>query len=370
MIPDSAAALAGQVLVVGFGAGPLPQALRHAAEQGQLGGFILFRRNLELAEAGSVQARIEPIVALLAELRRIFPRDLPPLLGVDQEGGRVARLGPPVLRLPAMRALGRHGDAALTRDAAALLGAQLRALGFTMDLAPVLDVDSNPDNPAIGDRSFGREVDEVIRHGGAFAEGLERAGLPACGKHFPGHGDTDVDSHLVRPWVRHDRAHLERIELAPFVALMPRLPALLSSHVVYEALDPGVPATLSHAISSRLLRDELGYAGVLFSDDLEMQAIAGHMSMADGACAAVEAGCDIVLICSDVQASMAAHEALTRRAERETAFRDRLREAAARNLLLRRRYIGPPPSREERVRAFAPQAQQALEERLARAATG
>jgi len=142
-----------------------------------------------------------------------------------------------------------------------------------MDFAPVLDVDTNPDNPVIGDRSFSRDQSQVALHGMAFAEGLRKGGCLACGKHFPGHGDTDQDSHLALPSLPHDLARLHEVELLPFRAAAKSFPAFMTAHVVFSALDQDVPATLSRRVLTDLLRHELGFTGVIISDDLEMKAV-------------------------------------------------------------------------------------------------
>jgi beta-N-acetylhexosaminidase len=236
-----------------------------------------------------------------------------------------------------MRRLGERDDEDLTRGAARTLGAQLAALGFSMDFAPVLDVDTNPDNPVIGDRAFGRDPDGVIRHGLAFAAGLAEGGVDGCGKHFPGHGDTDLDSHLKLPRLSHARSRLDAVELKPFhAAARARLPAIMTAHVVFDALDPGVPATLSHRVVTGLLRGELRFEGAIVSDDLEMKAVSDAYAIDEAAVAAIDAGCDLLLVCSDLDACFAAHEALVRRAEGDAAFATRLQEAAQRSLRLRR----------------------------------
>lgn len=319
--------VAGQVLVAGFRGLEPPADLVAAAQQERVGGFILFRRNLQ-----------EPaqVAGLVDRLARTLPPERPALMAVDQEGGRVARLGPPVVSLPPMRAFGDGDDVERTHRAARLLGCQLRALGFTMDLAPVLDVDTNPANPVIGDRSFGREPDRVIRHGLAFADGLHEGGVLSCGKHFPGHGDTELDSHFALPRVTHSRERLDRIELAPFRAAVGRLPALMTAHVVFDALDPDVPATMSPRVVTEVLRRQIGFDGLVVSDDLEMRAVADRGSIADAAVGAVAAGCDLVLVCSRVDACLEAHEALVRQAEKDVGFANKLREAALRSIALRR----------------------------------
>jgi beta-N-acetylhexosaminidase len=350
--------VAGQVLVAGFGGVEPPEELLRAARDEHVAGFILFKRNLEGPDE---------IAGLTARLADSLRPERPALISVDQEGGRVARLGPPVLRLPPMRTLGAIDDPELTRRAAALLGRQLRVLGFTMDFAPVLDVDTNPDNPVIGDRSFGVEPERVVRHGLAFAAGLGDAGVLACGKHFPGHGDTHLDSHLALPRLTHPRERLDGVELVPFRACRGAVPAIMTAHVVFDALDPDTPATLSRRVITGLLCGELGYDGLIISDDLEMRAVADRMSIAGAAVAAVEAGCDLVLICSRVDACLEAHEALVRRGERDAAFANRMREAAMRSIAVRRRWPPGPVRGGEALReALEPAATAALEAELAR----
>jgi len=325
-MPSSTAQAAGQVLVAGFPEPDPPPRLLEALGRGRLGGVILFRRNV--GEPAEVARRIARVV-------EAAPADLPPLVAVDQEGGRVARLGEPVLKLPPMRALGRLDDPDLTRRAAQVLGDQLAALGFNCDFAPVLDVDTNPDNPVIGDRSFAADPDGVVRHGLAFAEGLRAAGVLPCGKHFPGHGDTELDSHLALPRLTHDRARLDAVELVPFRRSAGRVPMLMTAHVVFDALDPGVPATLSRRVVEGLLRQELGWDGVVVSDDLEMRAVSDHWGVPEAAVRAIDAGCDALLVCSDVDLLFEAHRALVDRAERDEAFARRLHRAAARFVSLR-----------------------------------
>jgi len=244
-----------------------------------------------------------------------------------------------------MRALGRIGDPALTTRAARALARQLAAMGFTMNMAPVLDVDTNPENPIIGDRSFGATPDLVIHQAAAFSDGLLSGGLLSCGKHFPGHGDTDEDSHLALPRLRHPRERLDAVELAPFRAAAGRIPALMTAHVVFEGLDPGIPATLSRRVITGLLRQELRYDGVVISDDLEMKAVSERWGIADAGVGAIEAGCDLLLVCSSVDDFLATHAALVRRAEGDPGFEARLRDAARRGLGLRRR-VSPRPSPE------------------------
>jgi beta-N-acetylhexosaminidase len=187
---------------------------------------------------------------------------------------------------------------ALARRLGQLLAFEVRALGFDLDFAPVLDVDTNPANPVIGDRSFSRQSEEVARLGVALAEGLESGGVASCGKHFPGHGDTAVDSHLGLPSLPHGLARLREVELVPFAAYARAgLASVMTAHVVFEALDPGLPATMSRRALTGLLRGELGFEGVVVSDDLEMKAIHAHHGEARAAVEGLRAGVDLFLVC-------------------------------------------------------------------------
>ncbi|HMI83766.1 MAG TPA: beta-N-acetylhexosaminidase, partial [Polyangiaceae bacterium] len=282
------AELCGQLLVVGFDGAAVPSEIAEQLSRRELGGVILFKRNLQ---------NLRQIHELTSAIIDVSPDDMPPFIGTDQEGGRVLRLPEPCLRLPPMRVFGKIGDAALVRQAAAVLGRELSALGINLNFAPVLDVDSNPDNPIIGDRAFSSDTDSVARFGRAFIEGLQEQGVLACGKHFPGHGDTNKDSHLDLPRVKHDKARLDSIELPPFrTASLREVAALMTAHVVYDELDRETPATLSRRICTNLLRSEIGFRGVLFSDDLEMRALSDRFSIEQTADGAVRAGCDALLI--------------------------------------------------------------------------
>ena len=328
----SVAQLCGQLLVGGFPGPELSTSYAHELALGHRAGAILFRRNLH---------DIEQILQLNRAIIEASGRPRPPLIGLDQEGGRVTRLPAPFTKLPPMRLFGELGDVDLTGAAGAQIGRELSSVGFNLDFAPVMDVDTSPDNPVIGDRSFGRTPGVVASHGCAFLQGLQTQNVLACAKHFPGHGDTHLDSHLDLPRVDLPLERLEQIELPPFrAAVEAGVASLMTAHVVFAALDPTVPATFSPAIATDLLRRELGFERILFSDDLEMGAIAKHHSIEDAAVAAVAAGCDVLLVCKDEELGVRAHEALVREAERDDRFRHRCEEAATRSL--RQRRLCPP----------------------------
>lgn len=280
----------GQLLFVGFEGTKVPRDLAALLAQGRVGGVVLFSRNIESPE----QLR-----ELTHALHEAAPPDLPPLLAIDQEGGRVQRLREPWTEWPPMRRLGDRDEPEITRTFAEALARELRELRIQLDFAPVVDVDTNPDNPVIGDRSFGREPARVSRHACAVIEGLQAGGVAACAKHFPGHGDTDLDSHLQLPRVRHDLHRLREVELPPFAAAVQAgVASIMTAHVVFEAVDPRRPATLSPDVMA-LLREELAYDGVVFSDDLEMKAVADHYRPEQLVQGSLEAGVDAMLVCKD-----------------------------------------------------------------------
>jgi len=311
--------LAGAVLMTGIPGLALDAPTRAALVEMRPSGIILFRRNWQ----DPAQLR-----ALVAELRAL---PWAPLIGVDQEGGKVMRLGAPFTQFPPPRALARCGDAELAREAGRALGAELCGAGIDIDFAPVLDVDSNPANPVIGERSFGSTPDEALRFALPFLRGLREAGIIPCGKHFPGHGDTDRDSHHELPVVRRDRAALEKTELVPFrAAIAAGLPLLMTAHVVYPALDPDNPATVSPFVLRDLLRGELGYRGVLITDDLEMKGISGASSVPAAAVRALRAGADWALVCNDFENSRRTHAAIAAALAAGELDRSRTEASAAR----------------------------------------
>ncbi len=336
--------LCGALLVVGFAGTSLDLDTARALAEKRRAGVILFRRNVESVEA---------VHELSCEIVRRTTSEHGPIIAVDQEGGRVSRIPPPALRLPPMRTLGALGHAGLVRRAGAAVGAELFAIGVNVAFAPVLDVDSNPENPVIGDRSFGSDPVLVGEMGRSLIEGLQARGVVACGKHFPGHGDTALDSHLALPRVEHPRERLEAVELVPFRRAGGVAGALMTAHVVYDALDPGVPATHSRKIATELLRREVGFRGVLFSDDLEMRALADRGAIEESAVASIRAGCDTLLICEKAELADRAHQALVHEAERDPDFRARCIEAAERSRSARRRFpVRPAPSRAALLRAI------------------
>ena len=344
---------------VGFqGTSPSPEVLELVRRGAH--GVILFARNVVDAEQ---------VAELVSALKRAAGRPL--LVSIDQEGGRVARLRSPqgFTELPPMRAIGQTGDRELAFAAGALLGRELRAVGIDQDYAPVVDVDTNPRNPVIGDRSFSRDPEVVARLGTALAQGLQSAGVAACAKHFPGHGDTSQDSHQDLPHLPHDLGRLRAVELVPFRALAAAgVASAMTAHVVFDALDPHRPATMSGPVL-RLLREECRFDGCVISDDLEMKAVAEHFPLEEAAPGAVLAGVDALLVCHRAEVQHRAIDLVRAAVEAGRIPRARLAEAGARvaRLLV---YAGPPPDPRLAREKLRTRAHLALVDRIPKLATG
>jgi beta-N-acetylhexosaminidase len=324
----------GQLAIVGFAGHTIPGDVRLLAREFDLGGIILFARNVDEPEQ----------VAGIAREARALARDVPLWVSVDQEGGRVARLRAPFTLWPPMLALGRSGDAALAARFARALAIELRAVGITLDFAPVLDLFTNPSNPAIGDRAFGEKAEEVARLGRIVIETLQAEGLAACGKHFPGHGDTTVDSHVERPLVEHPPDRIEAVELVPFrAAIDAGVAGIMTAHLLVPAYDEERPATLSPTIVDGLLRTRLGFEGLIVTDDMNMGAIAATYSPGEAAVGAIAAGCDVLLLCGDRQDPQAvALEAVVHAVEDGTLPLTRVEDALRRHQRVKGRFLAPP----------------------------
>jgi beta-N-acetylhexosaminidase len=324
----------GQLLIGSLPATTITPELRSLVREFSLGGVTLFSRNIEAPEQ---------VVELSHDVQQLA-MDLPLWLSVDQEGGRVARLKAPFTVWPPMAVLGRSGDPSLAERFAAALAAELRAVGITLDFAPVLDIHTNPSNPIIGDRALADSADAVATLGEAVIRGLQNNGVAACGKHFPGHGDTSVDSHLDLPLVEHAPDRIRRVECVPFrQAIKADVAFIMTAHVLMPAFDEERPATLSPRIVQALLRDELGFPGVILSDDLEMKAVANAYEVPDAAIQAIVAGCDGVLVCSgDVELQARTLEALVYAVEQGRIPFKRLEDAQTRLRRAKERFLAAP----------------------------
>lgn len=310
-----------QLFLWGFEGVSLSQEMKRLLREYPPAGVILFRRNLE---------NKDQIRGLTRELRQAAGR--PILIGIDEEGGRVGRLPDPLEHFPPAATYG-EGYRKTKRlnpilRSARRLGRQLRLLGINTDFAPVLDVNSNPKNPIIGDRAFSENPAIVAKTAVAFYEGLKSVGIVACGKHFPGHGDTATDSHLELPRVDRSKKDLGEVELVPFrAAICQHIPLLMTAHVIYKALDPAKPATFSKKILMDLLRKKLGYQGLVVSDDLHMKAVSAKHSLVESSVLSLAAGVDLVLICREGEKGGEIVEAVSRIVVRSPVLKKRVEES-------------------------------------------
>ncbi len=330
----------GQMIVMGFWGTELDDETKRVMESCRIGNVILFARNLE---------NIEQIAKLTKDIRDTVARNTghPAFICIDQEGGVVTRLPAEIPQAPGAMAVASVGDCDLARDVGRMTGEQLKLLGINLNFAPDVDVNSNPANPVIGVRSFGEDADTVIKYSIPELEGMTEAGVAPCVKHFPGHGDTDVDSHLGLPTVDKTRSELDMLELKPFMAAADAgVPFIMTSHSMFPKIDEERPATLSHELLTELLRKDLGFDGVIVTDCLEMGAIKNTFGTAKGAVMAAEAGADMLCISQTKEEVEKAAALLLERAEADKDFAARIEEAACRVLAAKADFPGCDPDPE------------------------
>lgn len=327
----------GQTMIIGFDGTTMTPELRRLVEEIHVGGVIIYERNVDSPQQ---------LAQLAADLQQVAKQSGHPglFISIDQEGGIVARLkeAKGFTEFPSAMAVAATGKAENARLMAQAMAAELKALGINMDLTPVLDVNNNPANPVIGIRSFSSDPQRVTEYGLACIQGLQESGVMAIGKHFPGHGDTGVDSHVALPTVPHDRARLEAVEFVPFRAAMKAgVAGIMSAHITFPAIDPtpGLAATLSPKVMTTLVRDEMKYDGLLMTDSLAMGALSQSGYPApQAAAAALKAGADILLFQSGYEINRQAHAMIVERVRRGEIPPERLDEAVHRVLAAKARF--------------------------------
>ncbi len=329
---------AGAVLVCAVEGTGLTDAEREFLRDAAVSGVTLFGRNVP-KDPGTWR----DLALLTRDLQRLRPSWAPPLvIAIDQEGGRVARIRASDFPEagPALKLAGGRDDAESLQKIAtygSTMGEALRKLGVNVNFAPVADLDTEPTNTAIGDRCFASAVEPAVKRAGAFLGGMQAAGVLGCLKHFPGQGDAKVDTHAARAVIDLPEATLRARELLPFRALLPHVPMVMISHCIYPAL-ASEPASLSAKIMRDLLRRELGFGGVVVSDDMNMGAIAQDLgAWGEAIVEAVAQGADMVLVCRHLEKCRHAYDSLSTAAAKSASFARRLDEAAARVLALRTR---------------------------------
>ncbi len=282
---------AAQTIVAGLADTYVDEDFKALADKG-LGGAILFSANI---------ADSEQLITLTNEIRSASG-EIPILIAMDEEGGRVTRLPDDVLSMPSAYSIASSGDTEYCYKAGVNLGRQLKSFGLSTGFSPVMDIWSNPDNTVIGDRAFGTTAEEVCTYGIAELEGIMSTGEIAVAKHFPGHGDTDLDSHYGLPVVTKSLEELKKMEFLPFESAIDKgIQGIMVAHILCEKIDPDEPASLSKTVVTDILKGELGFEGVVFTDDLTMGAISEKYTPAEAAVKALNAGCDMLLVCFEYE---------------------------------------------------------------------
>ncbi|MDX8342658.1 beta-N-acetylhexosaminidase [Rossellomorea sp. YZS02] len=321
----------GQMLVAGVNGTQMDEPTKNLIQKHKVGGFIFFSDHLTSPEQ---------TVRFLNQLKEAnTDNPLPMLLSVDQEGGNVTRLPGRISNFPTNQKIGNANDPDISYEVGTLLGQELKEFGFNLDFAPVLDVNSNPNNPIIGDRSFSADPDIVSELGIQTMKGIQSQGVISTIKHFPGHGDTSVDSHLALPVVNKSLQELEDMELIPFKrAIDDGADLIMVAHILLPRLDDTYPSSLSEKIVTDLLRNKLKYKGVVITDDMTMKAVADNFGMGESAVQAVKAGSDLVLIAHDAQKAVTAMEALKSAVQNGDISEERINESVKRIIQLKQSY--------------------------------
>jgi beta-N-acetylhexosaminidase len=325
----------GQLFQIGFSGPKVDAEIKDMIENYHVGGVIYFSRNIvNPAQTAELSNKLQ-------DLSLNSGAKLPLFISADQEGGTVTRLKG-ATHFPGNMALGAAADQKLAYQAGEAVGDELKNLGINVNLAPDLDVNNNPDNPVIGVRSFGEDPELVAELGTAYIEGLQSQGVTATAKHFPGHGDTAVDSHLDLPVIRHSRSRLDQVELYPFKkAIEAGVDSIMTAHIYFPTIEKeeGIPATLSKAVLTDLLRKELGFEGLIITDCMEMNAIVNTFGTVEGAVRTIEAGSDTVLVSHSYQKQKNAIEAVLKAVKSGRISEERIDQSVKRILSLKGKRI-------------------------------
>ncbi|MCA1031412.1 beta-N-acetylhexosaminidase [Bacillus timonensis] len=322
----------GQMLLVGVDGHEVDEETARLLRSYHIGGVVLFQRNIK---------NTEQLTTFLNELKEenASSGNVPLFLAVDEEGGRVSRLPNEFYQLPANEKIGRMRDEDFSFKVGRVLAKEIKSVGFNMNFAPVLDVNTNPRNPVIGDRSYGKNPKLVSQLGIQTMKGMQSEEVISVIKHFPGHGDTSVDSHKELPILRHDLNRLKRVELIPFVEAIDKgADMVMSAHLFLPKIDSSAPATLSKKIMTDLLRTELRFEGVAITDDLTMRAISRKYSIEEAAVKAIQAGNDIVLIANGPANIELAIQAILDAVKKGEITEDRIDQSLHRILSLKQKY--------------------------------
>ena len=321
----------GQLVIVGFDGYTADDSIKTMIQSYKVGGVILFGRNVENAEQ---------LITLNNTLKNINSGNKIPLfISIDEEGGKVSRMPKEIRKLPTNKTIGEANDENLSYEIGSILADEVKMFGFNMNFAPVLDINSNPQNPVIGDRSFGNSKEIVSRLGVQTMKGIQSGGVIPVVKHFPGHGDTSEDSHIGLPAVSHDMNRLIDFELIPFKdAINNQADAVMIAHILLNKIDSENPSSLSKTVITELLRNQLKFNGVIITDDMTMRAIVENYNIGEAAIKSVKAGSDIILVCHGYDNEIAVIDALKNAVENRTISQETINESVYRILKLKDKY--------------------------------
>ncbi len=321
----------GQLVMVGVEGKTLDSDIKELVVKHYVGGVILFKKNIKSATQAAA------FINSIKEVNSV--NKLPIFISVDEEGGRITRMPDEFRKIPSARDIGKKNDENLSYGIGSAIGNMIGQMGFNMDFAPVLDINSNPLNKVIDDRASGSEPDIVKRLGVSTMKGIRSRNIIPVVKHFPGHGDTTVDSHMGLPVVDYDLERLQNFELIPFAeAIQNDADAVMIAHILMKKIDEDYPASMSYKVVNDILRDNMGFKGVVVTDDLTMGAIEKNFNIDDAAVKSFNAGCDILLVCHGYDKELRVIEALKRAVENGTISKKRIDESVYRIIELKAKY--------------------------------
>lgn len=328
----------GQLMIIGIRDKVLTQDEAEFIIKNNIGGVILMGRNVDSPE------QVHALCTQIQNLRHKTRDKLPLFISVDQEGGRVTRLKtPPFTIWPPLSYVGKLDSTSVAFKFAFSMGTEMRACGINLDFAPCVDVFTNPKNTVIGDRSLSTDPEQVAKLASALVRGYIKGGIIPCAKHFPGHGNTVIDSHEDLPVEESDLEHLRNVEMVPFKKVFrARLDMVMTSHIKFPKIDPEFPVTLSEKFVKGILRDELRYRNIIITDDLDMKALAKHYKVDEIPVLALLAGCDVLLYCNEFDHPPIAIEALNRAVKDHRITAKQIDESYNRVVSLKKEILASP----------------------------
>lgn len=329
--------LIGQHILIGVSGLQLTESEKKFIVENNISGVVLFSRNVQNPQ------QVRNLCAEIQNLRHLTPAKTPLFIAIDMEGGRVARLKSPFTVWPPLKKLGDLDSPQTSYDFSFAMGQELKAVGINLDFAPCIDVFTNPGNTVIGDRAVSHDPEVVARHASALVRGFIKADVIPCAKHFPGHGDTIIDSHEDLPIEHADMNRLNSVELLPFKkAFKSQLNLLMTAHIRFPKIDPEWPVTMSEIFLKKILRQEMNYQGLVITDDLDMKALASHYDREMIPVRSLQAGADLVLYCNEPESPPRAIAGIRKAVEKGDLTREDLEKTYSKIINFKKEFIKNP----------------------------